>query len=159
MDPDCKKTTTPVGSGEKEMTGRPEPDLRPGQLPCRLLVIDDAPFHRETLAYMLRTQGFLVTEAAGGQEGLRRLRETPVDLVLTDLQMPDLSGWEVARWVRYLRPGLPIVLITGSPEVTDAPSDLRALVSAILSKPFTIERLLEIVRGLIVSPRGAPNIG
>jgi CheY-like chemotaxis protein len=119
----------------------------------RVLVIDDSSSIRLALAYLLRMEGFLVTDAAGGQDGLRQFREAPVDLVVTDLEMPDLSGWEVARAVRLLQPDLPVLLITGHAEAMEARPDLRALVSVILLKPFSVKPFLNTVKELMVSGR------
>jgi CheY-like chemotaxis protein len=113
--------------------------------------------------------GHDVTEAAGGEDGLRAFRETPVDLVVTDLELGDLSGWEVARTVRRLRPDVPVVLITGNPGAAEAAPHLRALVDAILLKPFGARALLEVVKGLttlvradmppeVVEPAATPGL-
>jgi CheY-like chemotaxis protein len=68
--------------------------------PRRILVIDDELGVRETLVHLLRALGYDVIEAEGGRAGLARLAEGAVDLVLTDLGMPDVNGWDVARAVK-----------------------------------------------------------
>ncbi len=141
-------------SREEDMAGGSAPDLRPRPLPRRVLVIEDAPLQRQILAFVLRKAGYLVTDAALGHEGLRQLREDPPDLVVTDLHLPDLTGWDIARTIRRLRPDLPIVLVTGCPGVMSAPPGLRALVSAIVSKHFDIRELLDLV-GKLAAPSGA----
>ena len=145
--------TLPLVSGGDEPARCPPPNSRPENPPRRLLLIDDDSSLRKTLACMLRAGGFLVAEAAEGQDGLRQLCEASVDLVLTDLAMPGLSGWEVARAVRHLYPDIPVVLITGNVDALEASSDLRAHVSAILLKPFGMRPLLEVVRGLTAERR------
>ncbi len=154
MDLNGGATPSSVVSREEETAGGPAPDLRPRPLPRRLLVIEDAPLQRQVLTFILRKAGYHVTDAALGHEGLRRLREDPPDLVLTDLHLPDLTGWEIARTIRRLRPDLPIVLVTGCPGVMSAPPGLRALVSAIVPKPFDIRELLDLV-GRLAAPCGA----
>jgi PAS domain S-box-containing protein len=111
----------------------------------RLLLIDDAAPLRQTFAAILQNAGFLVVEAAGGHDGLRQLQEAPVDLVLTDLEMPGMSGWDVAREVRRLHPDLPVVLVTGNSGALEVGADLRALVRAILLKPLGARQLLDVV--------------
>ena len=82
--------------------------------PLRILLIDDEPTVREALADTLVEDGHAVVQAPSGPEALARLGEgTPVDLVLTDLGMPEMTGWDVARAVRQRWPGLPIGLVTG----------------------------------------------
>ena len=134
-----------------------ETEARPGSLRHRVLVIDDLPLVREPVARLLRREGFEVTEAAGGAEGIRLLCETHVDLVLTDLRMPDCSGWDVARAARQFCPNLPVVLLTGSPEVVEAALEatptLRALVRAVIPKPVHPGTLLRVV-GALTSAKG-----
>jgi CheY-like chemotaxis protein len=133
--------TEPAVAGARQGSERP-----------RVLVIDDLRLVRFYLRHLLTGAGFQVLEAAGGTDGIRQLRETPVDLVLTDLRMPGCSGWEVARASRRLRPDVPVVLVTGSPEAETAAPELRALVSAILPKPVQAETLLPVVCALMALP-------
>ena len=114
-----------------------------------MLVIDDEPLVRRLLSHLLTRAGFQVTEAVGGADGIRQLREAPVDLVLTDLRMPDCSGWDVARAAGQFSPGLPVVLVTGSSEAERAAPELRALVRAIIPKPVYAETLLPMVSALM----------
>jgi len=128
-------------------------------------MIDDDRISRWLIARQLRQEGLEVTEAAGGVEGIRMLCEERVDLVLTDLRMPGCSGWDVARAARQLRPNLPVVLVTGNPEMVEAVLDaapyLCELVSAVIPKPVCPETLLRVVRTLTGAlevekgPRGA----
>ncbi len=143
MDLNGVRAAASVINGEEEAAGSPAPDLRPGLLPRRVLVIEDEPLQRQALVYILRKAGFVVTGAVAGHEGLRRLREDPPDLVLTDLHLPDLTGWDVARAIRRLQPDLPVVLVSGSPGVMSTAAGLRGLVSAIVPKPFDFQELLQ----------------
>ncbi len=143
-----------VISGEEENAGCPAHGDRSRRLPRRVLVIEDEPLQRRTISYFFRKAGFVVADAGRGHEGLRRLFQDPPDLVLTDLHLPDMSGWDVARAVRRLQLDLPVVLVTGSPGVASEPAGLRSLVSAIVPKPFEFQELLEMVNKLAV-PLGA----
>ena len=118
----------------------------------RVLVIDDFPLVRKAIALLLKREGFQVMEAAGGAEGIRLLRGTPLALILTDLRMPDGSGWDVARAARQICPGLPVVLVTGDPDLAEAVPALRALVSAVIPKPVHPETLLQVVGNLAGLP-------
>ncbi len=116
--------------------------------PRHLLVIDDDPTCRYTFGTLLQKLGYQVGEAASGEAGLALLRNTPVDLVLTDLQMPGLTGWEVARRAKALHPNLPVVLVTGSTHAIAPDQPERQFVDAILAKPCRVAELLAVLRVL-----------
>jgi CheY-like chemotaxis protein len=109
--------------------------------PLRVLVIDDEPDVRATLVDMLEAQGHTVVQAPGGREGLG-LMETgpPVDLVLTDLGMPGMTGWDVARQIRERWPVVPVGLMTGWGEQQLTPVE-RSRVSFVITKPFDLDAL------------------
>ncbi|MBI2466311.1 MAG: GAF domain-containing protein, partial [Candidatus Rokubacteria bacterium] len=88
----------------------PAPRPRPG---ARILVVEDEAEVRDVLVEILEAQGHAVTPCADGESGVARLRTEPFDLVFTDLGMPGMSGWEVARLVKLERPGTPVALVTG----------------------------------------------
>jgi PAS domain S-box-containing protein len=124
---------------------------RAGVTPRRLLLIDDEPKVRGTLASLLRAAGHTVTEAASGPAGLALLGTIPVDCVLTDLGMPEMTGWEVVKAVNASWPHLPVLLLTGwEDQEADVPPGHR--VARVLSKPIRREPLLvviaEVTRGL-----------
>jgi two-component system capsular synthesis sensor histidine kinase RcsC len=119
-----------------------------GSTPRRLLVIDDDSACRTTIGWLLRKLGHTVTTAESGSAGLALLRQTPVDLVMTDLNMPGLTGWAVARLVKAMRPRLPVVLVTG--EVYAIPLDQpeRSWVDAILAKPCGVAAMQTVIGAL-----------
>jgi CheY-like chemotaxis protein len=111
----------------------------------RMLVIDDEEFVRETLADMLTMLGHNVTVASGGPAGLTLMKESEFDLVFTDLSMPEMDGWEVAREIRRRHPETNIILITGHGAATPiAPSD-KHLVHGIIGKPFDFDQVAEMI--------------
>ncbi len=116
--------------------------------PRRILLIDDDSWVRESLSDLLRTVGHHVTEADGGAAGLAHLAESPVDLVLTDLVMPEVSGWDVARAIKSRLPGLPVVLMTGWGDQVVKEASERGLVDRVLGKPFPLEEILRVIREL-----------
>jgi len=124
--------------------------VHPGKAPRHLLVIDDNPACRHTFGCLLRRLGHQVEEAENGSAGLAVLRQTPVDLVLTDLRMPGLTGWEVARRAKALQPGLPVVLVTGSAHAIAPDQPERRFVDAILAKPCELATLQAVLGALTV---------
>ncbi len=108
-----------------------------------VLVIDDEADVRDLVAEVLTSYGHRVTTAAGGREGLTRFEAGRYDLVLTDLGMPDLDGWEVARAIKSSRGDIPVLLLTGWADAMD-PSG-ATLVDGILKKPFGVEELAAAV--------------
>jgi CheY-like chemotaxis protein len=113
-----------------------------------LLLIDDDPTVRRTLAELLQAAGHLVTVTEGGAEGLTCLRQDSVDLVLTDLGMSEMSGWDVARAVKATAPHLPVILLTGWGEQPMGQSEHPGLVDRILGKPVRLNDLLTAIHEL-----------
>jgi GAF domain-containing protein/CheY-like chemotaxis protein len=132
-----------------------------GPAALRILVVDDEPHVRGTLEEMLRLQSHRVVVADDGPSGLSRFREGEFDLVMTDLAMPGMSGWQVAQAVKEARPGVPVVLVTGW-GVELSPEQLRAYgVDLVLSKPFRYDDVRTVVSSfrLPASPAGRPPGG
>src|SRR5258707_1327817 len=81
----------------------------------RLLLCDDSPVERMALGHMLRTAGYEVDEAGDGESALHHLQHRQVDLLLLDLNMPEMDGFGVLTYLQKHRPGLPVVLLSGMP--------------------------------------------
>jgi CheY-like chemotaxis protein len=120
----------------------------------RILLIDDHPDLRQGITTILEDAGHVVEEAESGDVGVQTLHVSPVDLVITDLQMPGLSGRDVARAVRSIRPGLPVIVMTGCPELLESGTDTTGLFAGVLKKPFRAETLLRLIAKL----EGAENM-
>jgi len=116
--------------------------------PRRILLIDDDPTVRRTMADLLQEVGHSVVVAEGGAEGLAHLGQGQVDLVITDLGMPGMTGWEVARAIKSVTPHPPIVLLTGWGERPASHSEHAGLVDRILGKPIGLNDLLSAIRDL-----------
>jgi CheY-like chemotaxis protein len=110
----------------------------------RVLVIDDDPSVREVVLSLLASFGYDCHTAADGVSGLIRFDEGGWDLVLTDLAMPQMSGWEVVQAIRRRAPTMPIVLITGlnDTDVMRRASEWRL---PVLTKPFSGQTLTAAV--------------
>jgi PAS domain S-box-containing protein len=111
-----------------------------------IMVIDDEPFVRETLADMLLALGHQVTVAAGGREALESLADAAaIELVFTDLSMPEMDGLEVAREIRRRWPLMNIVLVTGYGKGTEGIDGDRDLFNGIIAKPFDFSQIMETI--------------
>jgi GAF domain-containing protein/ActR/RegA family two-component response regulator/anti-sigma regulatory factor (Ser/Thr protein kinase) len=108
----------------------------------RVLVIDDEREVRTLLNEILTADGHEVVEAASGADGLTLFAaQTNVDVVLTDLGMPGMTGWEVARAVKARRASMPVILITGWGDNPEASADHRRAADVVIAKPVTAETL------------------
>jgi CheY-like chemotaxis protein len=116
-----------------------------------VLVVDDQPDIRELIRKVLHHDGYLVLEAASGSEAIRIAErwEGPVELLVTDVMMPNMRGPEVAAAVRELRPNIEVLFISGYAHGTTLPSDLVADPLAFLAKPFKPSELGDRVRAIL----------
>jgi GAF domain-containing protein len=105
----------------------------------RILVIDDESSVLDIVAEVLTAHGHAVTVAHGGREGLLSFSAGPYDLVMTDLGMPDLNGWEVLRSIKESRAATPVLVLTGWGDTAEAPAGLKP--DGFLTKPFDLKRL------------------
>jgi CheY-like chemotaxis protein len=131
---------------------RLEPDgprLQPPH-PPKILVIDDEPGIREILTKMLESRGYQVVACADGQSALHRFQEEPFDLVVTDLNMPGLSGWEVAREVKLHAPRTPVILITGTVYQVDLVETRANGIDFVIWKPFEFREVMKTMAQALV---------
>ncbi len=115
----------------------------------RILVVDDAPDTLEMIQRNLTSQGYKVFTAPGVAQAIRFLEETPVDLVITDLKMPKVSGMELVRHVRENLRDTEVMMITGYATVEGAVEAVKTGAEEYLSKPFTDEELFSAVRRIL----------
>src|SRR6185369_4724456 len=104
--------------------------------PLKVLVIDDEEIVREVLADVLDEQGHAVVQVESGAEGIAQADGETFDVVFTDLSMPEMDGWAVARHVRANHPKTKVVLVTGYGVSVAAPEEEPNLVDAVIGKPF-----------------------
>jgi DNA-binding response OmpR family regulator len=112
-----------------------------------VLVVDDEPGIRAVLAELLTDEGYRVVVAQDGVEALRQIGDVSPDLVLLDLNMPKLTGWEVVERLRALAITLPIVIMTAGQSATIEAARLGA--AAGLPKPFAIDDVLTTIERLV----------
>jgi DNA-binding response OmpR family regulator len=112
----------------------------------RVLVVDDDPDILDALSEILEVEGYEVQRARNGREALQRLEHGPPDLVLLDLMMPVMDGWEFARSLDPdARP--PIIVLSADRNVSVKAQEIGAL--GWLAKPFELSELLAVVRRAI----------
>jgi len=124
-------------------------DARPGRELARVLVVDDNVKAVELLATVLEAEGYRVLRAYGGAEAIEMARRAPPDLVILDLMMPEVSGFEVARALREMEhtARVPILVLTAKDVSAEDHARLKGDVSAILAKAnFSASELLAELR-------------
>ena len=117
--------------------------VEPGR---RVLVVDDERSVRELLCDVLEGEGFDVEGVPGGEEAVAAFSDRPADVVITDLGMVPMTGWDVAREVKALEPATAVILITGWGGEIDSDTARRNQVDHLLNKPFDLEEVLATVR-------------
>jgi len=116
-----------------------------------VLIVDDVPSNVRVLAKILEGIGYAVVTASGGVEGLARIREGGIEIVLLDVMMPDMSGYEVCNALRAdpKTAALPVVLVTALDDVAERVKGIEAGADDFLSKPIRQAELLARVRSLL----------
>ncbi|MDT5273040.1 MAG: hypothetical protein QOH49_5226 [Acidobacteriota bacterium] len=111
----------------------------------RILVVDDEDYVRELLADILEREGCEVSLAGEGREALRLFDSAEYDAVFTDVGLPGMSGWEVARAVRERDGAVALAVITGWGDTVTPEEQSEAQADWIVPKPFTVERIASLV--------------
>ncbi len=122
------------------------PDSITDRPPARILVVDDERSMRELLAIVLRREGYEVLLAATGQAAIETLEREPVDLLISDIKMPDLSGVDVLRAAKQVDRDILGIMITAFASTDTAVEAMRLGACDYLSKPFDIDLLKMKVR-------------
>ncbi len=112
----------------------------------RVLVVDDEIAQRDILGGFLRKHGFVVREAASAPAALAVLRAEPIDLVLTDVRMPGMSGLDLLREIHALNPEIPVLVLTAYGNVADAVAAMRDGAVDYLTKPVDLDAVLHRTR-------------
>jgi DNA-binding NtrC family response regulator len=113
---------------------------RPG-----LLVVDDDPEIISSFEAILRSEGYEVTTARDGREALERVAQSPFDVVLLDLLLPDMDGWAVLQRVREIRPGSRVVILCADVDAEGAVEAFRLGAVDVLLKPPDVDKLLRFL--------------
>ena len=110
----------------------------------KILLVDDNAVVRDMLVDLVGSLGYVADAASGGTEALALFDRNRYDIVLTDLLMPGMSGWEVLAAVRQRAPRMPVIIITGTPAVGDPRAAQPGV--AVLKKPVDVKALDETIK-------------
>jgi len=114
-----------------------------------ILVVEDEEIERKLLSDILETLEYRVAQAQNGREALEIINSQPVDLILTDVHMPEMNGLELIRRVREIGNNLPVIIMTGfdASEAQKCAEKYKA--SALLLKPFRLQELRDILTDIL----------
>jgi CheY-like chemotaxis protein len=112
-----------------------------------ILLVDDDADLREVMVAILSESGHTVLTAADGYEALRLLVDRSVDLLITDVKMPGITGFELARQAKLMRPHLHVIYLSGA----GSPVDRGPSYGLVIQKPVRVGELLDLVEGSIGS--------
>ncbi len=119
--------------------------------PKNILVVDDEPDLVELVSYNLKKEGFKVSSASTGEEGLEKLRKASFDLLILDLMLPGIQGVEVCRMLRSnpKTESLPIIMLTAKIDMADKIKGLNTGADDYMTKPFSPSELIARVHALL----------
>ena len=122
----------------------------------RVLLVEDDPSIREVTALGLKGAGFRVTTAVDGREGLARYLHDPFDVVVLDVMLPSLDGFEVCREIRK-KSRVPIIMLTARTDTIDVVVGLESGADDYVTKPFEMPELVARVRAVVRRSQAAPE--
>ncbi len=125
----------------------------------RILVVDDQREIRDMTETILAAAGYRVATASGGTEALERVREEPFDLVLLDISMPGMDGWEILGLIRADEAllGLRVAMFSVKGEIRDKMHALQSGADDYITKPFGVDDLVRRVGRLVGDADGGPS--
>ncbi|RAV01988.1 response regulator transcription factor [Paenibacillus sp. YN15] len=115
----------------------------------RILVVDDDMHIREMVRHFLKLEGWEVLEASDGREALAVLADTPADLVILDIMMPGMDGWELCRELREQQENLPLLMLTAKGEASQVVKGFALGTDDYIAKPFDPMVLVARVKALL----------
>jgi CheY-like chemotaxis protein len=121
--------------------------MKPAGQDSKILLVDDNTVVRDMLVDLVASLGYHADAAAGGEQALALFDGTRYGMVLTDLLMPGMSGWDVLAAVRQRDPHMPVVIVTGSPVVGDPRASQPGV--AVLKKPVDVAELDSMIKRML----------
>ena len=141
-----------------ELLSSAPPTTQNTSLTARLLIIDDEPSIRESLETLLTLEGFDVTLAIDGRQGLDVLSRNEFDLLLLDLALPGESGIDLLPRITSMHPQLPVIMITAFGTVGNVVDAIRAGAENFVQKPWDNEKLLADIRSAIARHKAEAEV-
>ena len=114
----------------------------------KIMVVDDDPNIRQLVSIYLEREGFEVTAADRGDEALRAFRAAPPNLMLLDIMLPGMDGWQVCREVRKIS-NIPVIMLTAKDETFDKVLGLELGADDYVVKPFEPKELVARIKAVI----------
>ena len=114
-----------------------------------ILIIDDEPLMRISLSDALKIEGYNIHSVASGYDGLKAIRETSYDVIITDLKLPEVDGLQILKACKQYSPGTKVLMITAFGSVETAVEAMKQGAYDYVTKPFSMEELILIVKRLI----------
>ena len=139
----------------------PEPSIPGARAPLEILVAEDSATQAEELRYLLTRAGHRVVVAKSGEEALERLEAQEFDLLLSDIVMPGISGYELCLRVRSdpRREGVAVILVTGLSDSRDVFQALESGADGFVGKPYEEQQLLATIESTLANVRENPRTG
>ena len=121
----------------------------------RVLVVDDEAYILNILDFSLDSEGFEVVTAANGEEALRAASERRPDLIILDVMMPKIDGFEVCRALKAKKDtkSIPVILLTAKERESDRQKGQEVGADLYMTKPFSPGRLIDAVRSLLAGSK------
>jgi len=115
----------------------------------KILVVDDESDIRHILSIILKKDGYTTIVASNGRECLQRIQETDFDLVILDIMMPGMDGWEVCRKIKETRPKLCVLLLSAIGPEKNIKKSMEAGADRHITKPIVTDEILSAVHKLL----------
>jgi DNA-binding NtrC family response regulator len=113
------------------------------------LIVDDDPEVRNTLTVILENESYLVQTAENGKKAIHMCEKNPFDVVLIDIELPDVKGTELLHILAEKHPKMVRIIITGHPSIENAAKSVNEKADGYIMKPFNVPELLGMVKKLI----------
>ncbi|EKD35381.1 MAG: sigma-54 dependent DNA-binding response regulator (NtrC-type regulator), partial [uncultured bacterium] len=121
-----------------------------------VLIVDDDPSILEVLEARLQAAGYLVRRASSGPAALELLKKHPIDILVSDMKMPEMSGIELLAETYGIQPHLPVIFLTAYGTIPDAVDAVKAGAVDYLTKPFDGKELVKKIRTILSSVPESP---
>ncbi len=117
----------------------------------KILIIEDEHDAFTALAMVLKSHGYEVSGAPDGEEGLKKFRKEKPDLVILDVGMPEMNGWEVLQRIKagFFSRKVPVIMVTGRAGEEDKVRGYNYGADYYVTKPYDMDRLLPVIKGML----------